>query len=178
MASGYSVNGVGDLDGIFKSRTGAARGNVGISVGGTDIANRYEASAGNGSPDPDQIAFDTNYKYNGTDLRYYFQSSGYIPPTPTPSPTPTPTPTPTGAAPTPTPTPSPTPTVCYNHQLYYGPDGAVNANYTNCSGGADNYFFDTGDSGMWNQPAAVICVLDGTSVTMVDGTETNLFSTC
>lgn len=77
MASGFKVHG-DDLDIIFAARTSAKRADVGYKVGGTDISNRYEASAGDGSPDADQIDFDTHYKYSGTDLRYYFKNIGLL----------------------------------------------------------------------------------------------------
>ncbi|MBM3453604.1 MAG: hypothetical protein FJX80_00500 [Bacteroidetes bacterium] len=38
-----------------------------------DISNFYEKSAGNGSENADQITYDTNYKINNVDLRYYFK---------------------------------------------------------------------------------------------------------
>lgn len=77
MASDYKVSLV-DLDDIFKPRSTAARANVGFKVLTTDLADRYEASAGNGSPDVDQIDYNTNYKSSGTDLRYYFKAISYI----------------------------------------------------------------------------------------------------
>lgn len=77
MASDYKVSLV-DLDDIFKPRSTAARANVGFKVLGADLADRYEASAGNGSPDVDQIDYNTNYKSSGTDLRYYFKAISYI----------------------------------------------------------------------------------------------------
>jgi hypothetical protein len=77
MASDYKVSLV-DLDDIFKPRSTAARANVEFKVLGADLADRYEASAGNGSPDVDQIDYNTNYKSSGTDLRYYFKAISYI----------------------------------------------------------------------------------------------------
>lgn len=76
MASDFRVNS-NDLDNIFIARTSTKRADVGYSVSngeGTqgDISNRYEKSAGNGSPNADQINYNTNLKYNGVDLRYYF----------------------------------------------------------------------------------------------------------
>jgi hypothetical protein len=38
-----------------------------------DISNFYEKSAGNGSENADQITYNTNYKINNVDLRYYFK---------------------------------------------------------------------------------------------------------
>jgi hypothetical protein len=116
MASGYLVNNT-DLDDIFDALETTKRANIGYSVSGVDISNRYEPSAGS----YDQISFDTHYTSTGTDLRYLFRAGSYVPPTPTPTPTQTPTltptltPTPTPTltptlTPTPTPTPSPTPT--------------------------------------------------------------------
>lgn len=101
MASGYLVNST-DLDDIFLALETTKRADVGYSVGGVDISNRYEPSSGG-----DQIGYDTHYTSTGTDLRYLFRAGSYVPPTPTPTPTATPTLTPT---PTPTETPTPTPT--------------------------------------------------------------------
>ena len=38
-----------------------------------DISNFYEKSTGNGIAAGDQIDYDTNYKFSGVDLRYYFR---------------------------------------------------------------------------------------------------------
>jgi hypothetical protein len=38
-----------------------------------DISNFYEKSTGNGIAADDQIDYDTNYKFSGVDLRYYFR---------------------------------------------------------------------------------------------------------
>ena len=77
MASNYTVTGHGDFDTIFMSRASTKRADIGYQVGGTDISNRYEPSAGNGSSNADQISYNTGYKYNNTDLKYYFKVSGY-----------------------------------------------------------------------------------------------------
>lgn len=66
MASGYTVSGRGDLDIIFKARTGAARANVGYQVGSTDLAQRYEQR---GSTTP---VANTGYLSSGTDLAQLF----------------------------------------------------------------------------------------------------------
>ena len=76
MASNYTVTNHGDLDTVFMSRTSTKRADVSYQVGGTDVSNRYEPSAGNGSSNADQISYNTGYKYNNTDLRYYFKTSG------------------------------------------------------------------------------------------------------
>ena len=109
MSTGYTVNGT-DFDSIFKARVTTARSNVNYNVGGTDIANRYEASAGNGSPNADQISYNTNYDYNGTDLRYYFQAASYITTTTTTLAPTTTTPSPTTTTPSPTTTTTLAPT--------------------------------------------------------------------
>jgi hypothetical protein len=49
MASGYTVSGRGDLDTLFKLRTGTKRPDVAFKVADVDISNRYEQIAG-GSP--------------------------------------------------------------------------------------------------------------------------------
>jgi len=103
MPSNITVNGV-DLDSIFDALETTKRADVGYSVSGVDISNRYEPSSGG-----DQIAYNTNYTSVGTDLRYLFRAAAYVPPTATPTPTFTPTPTPT-FTPTPTPTSTPEPT--------------------------------------------------------------------
>jgi hypothetical protein len=104
MPSGYLVNSI-DLDDIFDALETTKRADVGYSVSGVDISNRYEPSAGS----YDQIGYNTNYSSAGTDLRYLFRAAAYVPPTATPTPTFTPTPTPT-STPEPTATPTPTPT--------------------------------------------------------------------
>jgi hypothetical protein len=122
MASGF-VTGGNDLDTIFRAIVTTPRANVGFAVQGTDIANRYEKSAGNGSPNADQIGYNTGFINVATDLQYYFQSISWPGPTPTPTPTLFPTNTPT---PTPTHTPTPTPTPTPNPLPVY--DGATTVN--------------------------------------------------
>jgi hypothetical protein len=67
MASGFTVSGRGDLDTLFLARVGAARANVGFTVGGVDLANRYEP-IGTASP----IAA-TGFRSGGTDLANLFR---------------------------------------------------------------------------------------------------------
>lgn len=89
MAGGFTVTGV-DLDALFKSRTAVKRGDVAYVVGngvGTqgDVSNRYEKSLADGLPTGDQIPFNTNFLFNGVDLRYYFKSLAASTTTPTPT---------------------------------------------------------------------------------------------
>ena len=67
MASGYTVSGRGDLDALFMARQNTPRANVGLRVGGVDLANRYEP-IGSASP----IAA-TNFRSGGTDLANLFR---------------------------------------------------------------------------------------------------------
>lgn len=67
-----------DLDDVFKLRITSKAPDVGYSINGVDISNRYEKTAN----DWDQINYDTNIKtpsqiFSGRyrDLRYVFQSS-------------------------------------------------------------------------------------------------------
>ena len=68
MPSGYTVTGRGDLDGLFMARVSAARANVGYTVAGVDLAQRYEPI---GSVAP--IAA-TGFKSAGTDLASLFRA--------------------------------------------------------------------------------------------------------
>ncbi len=121
MPSGYKVriNNVDtDLDDIFAARSSSPTANVNFNAQGSDLANRFEPI----TTANQEIAFDVNYKKNGTDLRYIFADINFTAtptPTLTPSGTPTPTPTPSiTSTQTPTPTksqypystPTPTPT--------------------------------------------------------------------
>lgn len=67
MASGFTVSGRGDLDSLFMARQNAARANVGFTVVGVDLANRYEP-IGSASP----IAA-TGFTSGGTDLASLFR---------------------------------------------------------------------------------------------------------
>lgn len=70
----YNANGI-NLDDIFEPLgDGTKRANVKYKINNVDISNLYYPSAGNGSPNADQIDYDTNFKFNGIDLRYYFKA--------------------------------------------------------------------------------------------------------
>jgi hypothetical protein len=147
MPSGYLVNNT-DLDSIFDALETTKRADVGYSVSGVDISNRYEPSSGG-----DQIAYNTNYTSVGTDLRYLFRAAAYVPPTATPTPTFTPTPTPEPTAtPEPTPTPTPTPVPEYDVQAenntggdYVTFDGDGSGNVIQRVAGTYNLFADPSD---------------------------------
>lgn len=61
-----------DLDNIFKPRQSSKRADVGYTVAGTDISNRYEKTFNW----YDQYGGNTNILTGGTDLRYLFQRAG------------------------------------------------------------------------------------------------------
>jgi len=164
MANEYKVAG-SNLAAIFVTRTSAKRADVGFKIGGTDVSNSWEKTAGG-----DQIDYDTNYYADGTDLRYLFRSSGYTPPTATPAPTLTPTPAPTSTPlptatpfptgqPTPTPTPTPTPApACHYWDLYYDSGGTIYMIWTKCIGGSDSAIdYYGGNDAYWGQSS---CALD------------------
>lgn len=68
MATGYVVDGRGDLDALFAARSTAAISNTGFrSNGGVDLAQRFEARGGTTA-----IA-DTNFKAGGNDLAQLFK---------------------------------------------------------------------------------------------------------
>jgi len=68
----YQVNGT-DLDSIFNPIGAGSPGTpTGYSKGSQDFASRYQALQPGGD-----IGFDTNYKVQGTDLRYIFQKAAY-----------------------------------------------------------------------------------------------------
>lgn len=75
MSSNYKAK-LTDLDQIFRLRTKPKRANVSYAADSTDISNRYDPS----TVSEDQINYDTNYTYNGTDLRYLFVNKNYIDP--------------------------------------------------------------------------------------------------
>ena len=77
-----------DLGEIFFPRISYKRGDINFKSTGyqysgvattilnedpIDISNFYEKSTGNGAAAGDQIDYDTNYKFSGVDLRYYFR---------------------------------------------------------------------------------------------------------
>ena len=71
MASGLLKNGV-DLDTLFAARTSTAIANTGISVGGVDIANRYEKLSSGSA-----IAA-VGFKVGGADLNTLFAGFGTV----------------------------------------------------------------------------------------------------
>lgn len=73
MASGINT-GTADLDDVFKARLSAKRDDVGISVNGTDISNRYEKLT---SPSH-AIPTDTKLFSGTTDLRWLFMDIDFL----------------------------------------------------------------------------------------------------
>ena len=65
--AGYTVTGRGDLDALFMARVNTKRADVGYTIAGVDISNRYEPIA-SGTP----IAA-TGFKSGGTDLANLFR---------------------------------------------------------------------------------------------------------
>lgn len=59
-----------DLDLVFKPRITTKRGDVGYSINGVDISNKYEKTANYF----DQLNYNTNIRVSFYDLRYLFQS--------------------------------------------------------------------------------------------------------
>ena len=80
----YTVNGTVFNDIFEPLNGGTKRADVGYQINGIDISNLYYPSDGDGSPNSDQITYNTNFKYKGTDLRYYFKAKsiyiGYVAP--------------------------------------------------------------------------------------------------
>lgn len=69
MATGYTVAGRGDLDTIFKARTGTAAAATGfLSNGGVDLAQRFEQRGAT------TAVADTGFRKAGADLATIFQS--------------------------------------------------------------------------------------------------------
>ena len=69
-----------DLDSIFKARTSAASEDVGYSLNGTDLSQRFEPLNGRGKAEPVGYKPNTSNYPDATDLSDVFLNINYIPP--------------------------------------------------------------------------------------------------